>query len=38
MRALHLVWIPRLSGAEVLVKDLALLQKAQGHLVCIAAL
>ena len=38
MRALHLVWIPRLSGAEVLVKDLALLQKTQGHSVCIAAL
>lgn len=38
MRALHLIWIPRLSGAEVLVKDLAMLQKAQGHSVCIAAL
>jgi glycosyltransferase involved in cell wall biosynthesis len=38
MRALHLVWAPRLSGAEVLVKDLALHQQAQGHTVCVAAL
>ena len=38
MRALHLIWVPRLSGAEVLVKDLAMLQKAQGHAVCVAAL
>ncbi|RDU99600.1 glycosyltransferase family 4 protein [Trinickia dinghuensis] len=38
MRALHLVWAPRLSGAEVLVKDLALHQKTEGHSVCVASL
>jgi glycosyltransferase involved in cell wall biosynthesis len=38
MRILHLVWIPRLSGAEVLVKDLAMHQQAQGHTVSVASL
>ena len=38
MRILHLVWIPRLSGAEVLVKDLAMHQQAQGHAVSVASL
>ncbi|HEV3105459.1 MAG TPA: glycosyltransferase family 4 protein [Trinickia sp.] len=38
MRTLHLVHTPRLSGAEVLVRDLAIYQRAQGDSVCITAL
>ncbi|WGS50582.1 glycosyltransferase family 4 protein [Paraburkholderia sp. D15] len=38
MRVLHLVLAPRLSGAEVLAKDLALDQAAEGMAVCVASL
>ncbi len=38
MRVLHLVLAPRLSGAEVLAKDLALDQCAAGMAVCVASL
>jgi L-malate glycosyltransferase len=38
MRILHLVLAPRLSGAEVLAKDLAIHQRRQGHPVCITSL
>lgn len=38
MRILHLVLAPRLSGAEVLVKDLAAYQRRQGHPVSVASL
>lgn len=38
MRVFHLVLAPRLSGAEVLAKDLALDQCAAGMTVCVASL
>jgi L-malate glycosyltransferase len=38
MRVLHLVLAPRLSGAEVLAKDLAIDQSAEGMAVCMASL
>jgi glycosyltransferase involved in cell wall biosynthesis len=38
MRVFHLVLAPRLSGAEVLAKDLALDQCAEGMAVCVASL
>lgn len=38
MRILQLVHSPRLSGAEVLVKGIALLHQSAGHTVCIASL
>ncbi|MEX3955045.1 glycosyltransferase family 4 protein [Trinickia sp. EG282A] len=38
MRILHLVLAPRLSGAEVLVKDLAAYQRRQGHPVWVTSL
>ncbi|WP_429300067.1 glycosyltransferase [Paraburkholderia sp. GAS199] len=38
MRVFHLVLAPRLSGAEVLAKDLAIDQRADGMAVCIASL
>lgn len=38
MRVFHLVLAPRLSGAEVLAKDLALDQVADGMAVCMASL
>ncbi|RKF43487.1 glycosyltransferase [Paraburkholderia fungorum] len=38
MRVLHLVLAPRLSGAEVLAKDLAIDQRAEGMAVCMASL
>jgi glycosyltransferase involved in cell wall biosynthesis len=38
MRILHLVLAPRLSGAEVLVKDLAIHQQRGGETVSVAAL
>lgn len=38
MRILHLVLAPRLSGAEVLAKDLAIHQQKSGETVGIAAL
>ncbi|PQV52456.1 glycosyltransferase [Paraburkholderia sp. BL21I4N1] len=38
MRVFHLVLAPRLSGAEVLAKDLALDQSAEGMAVCVASL
>jgi glycosyltransferase involved in cell wall biosynthesis len=38
MRVFHLVLAPRLSGAEVLAKDLALDQRAEGMPVCVASL
>ena len=38
MRTLHVIWAPRLSGAEVLVKDLAIHQRHEGHEVCVTAL
>ncbi|CAE6844463.1 glycosyltransferase family 4 protein [Paraburkholderia domus] len=38
MRVLHLVLAPRLSGAEVLAKDLAIDQGAEGMAVCVASL
>ena len=38
MRILHLVLAPRLSGAEVLAKDLAIHQQRSGETVGIASL
>lgn len=38
MRVLHLLLAPRLSGAEVLAKDLAIDQSAEGMAVCVASL
>jgi glycosyltransferase involved in cell wall biosynthesis len=38
MRVFHLVLAPRLSGAEVLARDLALDQCAEGMAVCVASL
>ncbi|WOD20856.1 glycosyltransferase [Paraburkholderia kirstenboschensis] len=38
MRVFHLVLAPRLSGAEVLAKDLALDQCAEGMAVCVGSL
>ncbi|CAE6695587.1 glycosyltransferase family 4 protein [Paraburkholderia haematera] len=38
MRVLHLVLAPRLSGAEVLAKDLAIDQSLEGMAVCVASL
>lgn len=38
MRVLHLILAPRLSGAEVLAKDLAIDQSAEGMAVCVASL
>ncbi|GLU30532.1 glycosyltransferase family 4 protein [Trinickia caryophylli] len=38
MRILHLVLAPRLSGAEVLAKELAVHQRGEGHDVCVASL
>ncbi len=38
MRILHLVLEPRLSGAEVLAKDLALHQQRDGSVVCVTSL
>lgn len=38
MRILHLVLAPRLSGAEVLAKDLAVHQRRGGNDVCVTAL
>ncbi|HZZ10010.1 MAG TPA: glycosyltransferase [Paraburkholderia sp.] len=38
MRVFHLVLAPRLSGAEVLAKDLAIDQSAEGMAVCMASL
>ena len=38
MRILHLVLVPRLSGAEVLARDLAIVQQDDGDTVCMAAL
>ncbi|AXE91448.1 glycosyltransferase family 4 protein [Paraburkholderia sp. DD10] len=38
MRVFHLVLAPRLSGAEVLAKDLAIDQCADGMAVCVASL
>ncbi|MGO4331454.1 glycosyltransferase family 4 protein [Cupriavidus sp. 2TAF22] len=38
MRILHLVLTPRLSGAEMLAKDLAIHQQAYGDTVCVSAL
>ncbi|HEX7907935.1 MAG TPA: glycosyltransferase family 4 protein [Paraburkholderia sp.] len=38
MRVFHLVLAPRLSGAEVLAKDLALDQSTAGMTVCVASL
>ncbi|PMS37040.1 glycosyl transferase [Trinickia symbiotica] len=38
MRMLHLVLAPRLSGAEVLVKELATLQRRQGYPVWVTSL
>ncbi|TKC91179.1 glycosyltransferase family 4 protein [Trinickia terrae] len=38
MRILHLVLAPRLSGAEVLAKDLAIHQRQRGHPVCVTSL
>lgn len=38
MRVLHLVLAPRLSGAEVLAKDLAIDQRGDGMAVCVASL
>lgn len=38
MRILHLVLAPRLSGAEVLAKDLAVHQRRQGHTVSVTSL
>jgi L-malate glycosyltransferase len=38
MRILHLVLAPRLSGAEVLAKDLAVHQRREGNVVCVASL
>ena len=38
MRVFHLVLAPRLSGAEVLAKDLAIDQSAEGMAVCVASL
>lgn len=38
MRILHLVLAPRLSGAEVLAKDLAIHQRREGNPVCVTSL
>ncbi len=38
MRILHLVWRGRFSGAEMLVRDLALHHRRQGHEIAIAGL
>jgi len=38
MRILHLVWRGRFSGAEMLVRDLALYHRRQGHEIAIAGL
>ncbi len=38
MRILHVVWRGRFSGAEILVRDLALHHRRQGHSVAIAGL
>jgi glycosyltransferase involved in cell wall biosynthesis len=38
MRILHLVLAPRLSGAEVLAKELAVHQRREGNVVCVASL
>lgn len=38
MRILQLVLAPRLSGAEVLVKGIAIGHRASGHTVCVASL
>jgi glycosyltransferase involved in cell wall biosynthesis len=38
MRVLHLILAPRLSGAEVLARDLAIDQSAEGMAVCVASL
>ncbi|WP_454727642.1 MULTISPECIES: glycosyltransferase family 4 protein [Cupriavidus] len=38
MRILHLVLTPRLSGAEMLAKDLAIHQQSHGDTVCVSAL
>ncbi|TDN67440.1 glycosyltransferase family 4 protein [Paraburkholderia sp. BL10I2N1] len=38
MRILHLVWAPRLSGAEVLAKDLAIHQRNHGDTVGLTSL
>jgi glycosyltransferase involved in cell wall biosynthesis len=38
MRILHLVLAPRLSGAEVLAKDLAIHQQRSGETVCVSSL
>ncbi|QCP50856.1 glycosyltransferase family 4 protein [Trinickia violacea] len=38
MRILHLVLAPRLSGAEVLAKDLAIHHRRQGNPVCVTSL
>ena len=38
MRILHIVLAPRLSGAEMLAKDLAIYQQAHGDTVCVSAL
>ncbi|MDX6502018.1 MAG: hypothetical protein QOG23_5278, partial [Blastocatellia bacterium] len=38
MRILHLVLAPRLSGAEVLAKDLAIHQQKSGEIVGMASL
>ncbi|MGN6318953.1 MAG: glycosyltransferase family 1 protein, partial [Trinickia sp.] len=36
MRILQLVLAPRLSGAEMLVKGIAIGHRASGHAVCVA--
>lgn len=38
MRILHLVLAPRLSGAEVLAKDLAVHQRREGNVICVTSL
>ena len=38
IRVLHLVLAPRLSGAEILARDLAIDQSAEGMAVCVASL
>jgi L-malate glycosyltransferase len=38
MRILHLVLAPRLSGAEVLAKELAVHQRREGNVVCVTSL